>query len=125
MRKNLHVTLCFSPVGDTFRTRARRFPGLVNSTVIDWFHAWPEEALKKVSNLFLSETLTDVDVTDEHMRNTIINFLPFSFEAANQASKEIFEVERRHVHNTPKSFLEFIALFQTMLLEKRQNLIDD
>ncbi|MCP4294113.1 MAG: hypothetical protein GY786_00725 [Proteobacteria bacterium] len=37
MRKYLHVTLCFSPVGDLFRTRARRFPALVNCTVIDWF----------------------------------------------------------------------------------------
>lgn len=37
VQKNLHVTLCFSPVGDTFRTRARRFPGLVNCTSIDWF----------------------------------------------------------------------------------------
>lgn len=37
VKENLHVVLCFSPVGDTFRTRARRFPGLVNSTVINWF----------------------------------------------------------------------------------------
>ena len=36
--KNLHLVLCFSPVGDSFRIRARRFPGLINCTVIDWFH---------------------------------------------------------------------------------------
>lgn len=125
VRKNLHVTLCFSPVGDTFRTRARRFPGLINSTVIDWFHPWPEEALKKVTKMFLDETLTDVDVTDETMRENIVNFMSYSFEIANQASKKIFEVERRHVHNTPKSFLELITLFKNMLLEKRQNLIDE
>ena len=29
VKKNLHVVLAFSPVGDTFRVRARRFPGLV------------------------------------------------------------------------------------------------
>jgi len=40
VKKNLHMTLCFSPVGD-FRVRARKFPGLVNCTVIDWFHPWP------------------------------------------------------------------------------------
>lgn len=45
VRKYLHVVLCFSPVGDKFRVRARQFPALVSCTVIDCFHAWPGEAL--------------------------------------------------------------------------------
>jgi len=32
VRKNLHLGLCFSPVGATFRIRARMFPGLINCT---------------------------------------------------------------------------------------------
>lgn len=43
MRKYLHVVLCFSPVGERFRVRARQFPALVNCTTMDWFHAWPSE----------------------------------------------------------------------------------
>lgn len=30
------MSLCFSPSNE-FRARARKFPALVNSTVIDWF----------------------------------------------------------------------------------------
>jgi len=30
VRSNLHLVLCFSPVGDAFRIRARKFPGLIN-----------------------------------------------------------------------------------------------
>ncbi len=41
VRKNLHVCLCFSPINEEFRTRALRFPAIVSSTVIDWFHPWP------------------------------------------------------------------------------------
>ena len=41
-RENLHLVLCFSPIGDAFRTRLRMFPSLVNCTTIDWFTAWPE-----------------------------------------------------------------------------------
>ncbi|CAK9103509.1 Dynein alpha chain [Durusdinium trenchii] len=36
VRKNLHMSLCFSPVGDGLWSRARRFPALVNCTTIDW-----------------------------------------------------------------------------------------
>ena len=46
VRRNLHVVLCFSPVGDDFRTRAKKFPALVNSTVIDWFQVSPARTMK-------------------------------------------------------------------------------
>ena len=53
MRANLHVILCFSPIGEPIRVRTRRFPALVNCVVIDWFQPWPEEALQSVSKRFL------------------------------------------------------------------------
>jgi hypothetical protein len=40
-------------VGDDFRNRSRKFPALVNSTVIDWFQPWPEDALLSVGQRFL------------------------------------------------------------------------
>lgn len=55
VRKNLHMCLCFSPVGDGFRNKARKFPALVNCTVIDWFHPWPEDALLSVASKFLAD----------------------------------------------------------------------
>lgn len=54
-RRNLHIALCFSPVGQAFRIRARMFPGLINCTSIDWFFPWPEDALIGVADRFLSE----------------------------------------------------------------------
>lgn len=50
---NLHVVLAMSPVGDTLRTRCRNFPGLVNNCSIDWFMAWPKQALEAVATVFL------------------------------------------------------------------------
>ncbi|VCW66676.1 unnamed protein product, partial [Gulo gulo] len=52
----LKIILCFSPVGHTLRGRARKFPAIVNCTAIDWFHAWPQEALVSVSRRFIEET---------------------------------------------------------------------
>jgi dynein heavy chain, axonemal len=36
VRSNLHLVLCFSPIGDVFRQRLRMFPSLVNCCTIDW-----------------------------------------------------------------------------------------
>ena len=38
-RANLHVVLCFSPIGGAFRERLRQNPSLVNCCTIDWFQA--------------------------------------------------------------------------------------
>jgi len=55
VRDNLHIMLCFSPVGDKFRERARKFPALFNECTIDWFLPWPEEALCSVSQSFIKK----------------------------------------------------------------------
>jgi len=54
MKQKLKLILCFSPVGDNFRIKARKFPGLINATSVDWFHPWPKDALIDVANRFLS-----------------------------------------------------------------------
>jgi dynein heavy chain len=54
VRKNMHIVLSFSPVGDAFRERLRMFPSLVNCTTIDWFTRWPTDALATVAKSFLS-----------------------------------------------------------------------
>ena len=40
VKKQLHVVLCFSPIGGAFRERVRMFPSLVNCCTIDWFSEW-------------------------------------------------------------------------------------
>lgn len=55
MRKNLKNILCFSPVGENFRIKSRKFPGIINGTSIDWFHAWPKDALINVASKFIQD----------------------------------------------------------------------
>ena len=53
IRKNLHMALCFSPVGDAMRNRARKFPALVNCTVIDWFQPWPMDIIISITMIHI------------------------------------------------------------------------
>ena len=56
VKRNLHVVLAFSPIGDTFRERLRKFPSLVNCCTIDWFSVWPDDALLATANSFLKNS---------------------------------------------------------------------
>lgn len=110
VKRNLHMALCFSPVGESLRGRARKFPALVTCTVIDWFHPWPEEALLSVA----VKNLAEVEMASDEIRSGIEKFMPYSFKCVNKFSEEILDKERRYVYTTPKSFLELLKLFKTM-----------
>jgi len=117
IRRNLHVVLAFSPVGDAFRTRARKFPAIVNCTVIDWFQPWPHEALFSVGKKFMA----GVEFASQGVRNVVESFLPYSFTQVNLMANKFRNVERRHVYTTPKSFLELLKLYSGLLDSKRKS----
>jgi dynein heavy chain len=98
--------------------RPRRFPALVNCTVIDWFHPWPEDALLSVARRFLSE----VDLGSDAVRDGIVRFMPYAFKCVNEVSQRYLEVERRFNYTTPKSFLGVIDLYKSMLSRRRNDL---
>uniref|UniRef100_A0A8C8ZVZ0 Dynein axonemal heavy chain 9 n=1 Tax=Prolemur simus TaxID=1328070 RepID=A0A8C8ZVZ0_PROSS len=111
VRRQLKVTLCFSPVGNKLRVRSRKFPAIVNCTAIDWFHEWPRQALESVSLRFLQDT----ESIEPTVKQSISKFMAFVHTSVNQTSQSYLSNEQRHNYTTPKSFLEFIRLYQTLL----------
>eukprot|EP00232_Nephroselmis_pyriformis_P019075 CAMPEP_0182900652 /NCGR_PEP_ID=MMETSP0034_2-20130328/28990_1 /TAXON_ID=156128 /ORGANISM="Nephroselmis pyriformis, Strain CCMP717" /LENGTH=4527 /DNA_ID=CAMNT_0025034901 /DNA_START=131 /DNA_END=13711 /DNA_ORIENTATION=+ len=118
VRRYLHLALCFSPVGDKFRIRARQFPALVNNTQFDWFHSWPSEALVSVAARFLS----DLENVDEEVRENLTYHMAFAHQAVTDASAQFLQTVRRYNYTTPKSYLELISLYKSLLSEKRLDL---
>mgnify|MGYP003961386239 CR=1 FL=1 len=105
VRDNLHIVLCFSPVGEKFRVRARKFPGLISGCTIDWFFPWPREALVDVATKFLADYA--IDCTDD-TKKQLINHMASVHRCMTEVADDYFQKFRKAVYTTPKSFLSFI-----------------
>lgn len=112
VRENLHIVLCMSPIGAGFRTRCRMFPSLVNCCTIDWFNAWPEDALYSVAHRMFSEqkSLGIEEYVDS--LSTMCNKIHRTVE---HETVLYFKEQKRYNYTTPTSYLELIKLYVDIL----------
>ena len=122
IKKNLHVCLCFSP-GENLRNKARKFPSIINSTVIDWFQPWPEEALTSVAREQLKKDFEEM--SEAEYFESVVKFMPSSFNIVGLKAQDMLEADRRYTYITPKSFLELLKLFGSMYKQKVNVILDN
>ncbi|KAI8902513.1 dynein heavy chain and region D6 of dynein motor-domain-containing protein [Globomyces pollinis-pini] len=116
VKANLHVVLCFSPVGEKFRNRSLKFPGLVSGCTMDWFSRWPEQALRAVAEKFVSEMEI---VGTEQIIKDVVYHMAFVHDLVTDACDQYFNQFRRRTHVTPKSYLSFLGSYKTYYQMKR------
>ena len=114
VKKQLKVVLCFSPVGNVLRIRARKFPAILNCTCIDWFHSWPHQALISVSNNFLAD---NEDIPPAYL-DSVSELMAFVHNETSAASRAYKTSDKKFNYTTPKSFLELINLYTKLLADK-------
>ena len=92
---------------------------MVNCTNIDWFHEWPQEALRSVSLRFLN----DIDEVPVELKESVSEFMSFVHTSVNNMSNAYLQNDRRYNYTTPKSFLEQIKLYENLLKVKKVELL--
>lgn len=118
VKENLHLVLAMSPIGDAFRNRLRMFPSLINCCTIDWFQAWPDDALEMVANKFLEE----LDMAED-MRHHCVSMCQYFHQSVRTLSEKYHAVLRRMNYTTPTSYLELILTFKSLLGKKQDEIL--
>nr|XP_021152153.1 dynein heavy chain 1, axonemal [Columba livia] len=117
---NMHMVLCMSPIGEVFRARLRQFPSLVNCCTIDWFNKWPAEALQSVASSVLQE-IPHLGASTEDISGMIQVCVEIHQSVAKKCQMYLAELGR-HNYVTPKSYLEFLSTFSSLIGKKKQEL---
>jgi len=112
LRDNLHIVLCFSPVGNKFRDRARKFPAVFSECSIDWFLPWPAEALMNVADQSLSN-FPELDTKPE-TRQELPRWMAAVHNQVNDMCDVYMAKMRRAVFVTPKSYLSFLKAYKNL-----------
>uniref|UniRef100_A0A8C2TM90 Dynein axonemal heavy chain 1 n=1 Tax=Coturnix japonica TaxID=93934 RepID=A0A8C2TM90_COTJA len=102
----------FNPIGEVFRARLRQFPSLVNCCTIDWFNEWPAEALQCVAFSFLHE--------NPHLGQQCF-IIKIHQSVAKKCLVYLAELGR-HNYVTPKSYLDFLNIFCSLIGKKKEEL---
>ena len=112
-RERMHIVLAFSPVGSSFRDRCRQFPSIINCATIDWYNAWPEDALYSVAYSKYEEAADSLDIRDD-----LDVLSKCSVELHMTTRKEtgnFLEELRRNNYVTPTSYLALVKVFMNEL----------
>ncbi|KAJ8614220.1 hypothetical protein CTAYLR_001132 [Chrysophaeum taylorii] len=102
VRERLHVVLAFSPIG----------------CAIDWFTAWPRDALVAVAD----KKLADVEL-DDAIRPAIVETCQNFHTSAAELSEHFKQATGRITYVTPTSYLELLIAFKSALATRRATVV--
>ncbi|KAL8275155.1 hypothetical protein Esti_000905 [Eimeria stiedai] len=108
VKENLHVLLCVSPIGGRIKDYCRH-------TAIDWFFAWPQDALEEIATASLSSADLDFNA-----REAIACACSHVHMHAYEEAEAFRQEAKRTSFVTPTKFLRLVDGYRNMLISKRR-----
>jgi len=117
VRSKMHLSLCMSPVGESYRNYVRMFPALVSCTTINWFSEWPPDALKEVAVRFLEA----VQLPEELLEPVSTVFAQTQTSVIAESASMLSRLGRPN-YVTPTNYLALVKGYVQLLGEKRETI---
>jgi len=118
----------------------RNFPSLINCCTIDWYLAWPNDALLDVALRAMSGELVDPQVLegdsmamlkrpesaeqDLVTRTNIAQVCVSMHTTVGKLTEEYYNETKRRIYVTPKSFLDLLHLYRSLLKKETDEMQD-
>lgn len=115
VKDKCHLSICMSPVGESFRNYCRMFPALINNTTINWFMRWPEDALQEVAEKFLGE----IELPEEHLAG-LATICSYAHIIAIEKSDIMRQELKRIFYVTPTNYIELLKSYSVILANTRK-----
>ena len=106
-------------IGEKFRSRSLKFPGLISGCTMDWFQKWPEDARVAVSAHYLSNFQV---VCSPEVKTQLIEMMSFIHNDVSDTCIMYYGRFRRQTYVTPKSLLSFLEIYKKVYREKVNNI---
>ena len=113
----MHIVLAFSPVGDSFRDRCRQFPSIINCATIDWYNAWPDDALYSVAHRKYEEFADKLEIRES--LDVLARASRTLHQSVKEETEEFINELRRYNYVTPTSYLALVKVFISELQNQR------